>query len=220
MQQILDSVHFGPSQCSWKRLHAGRKIGKNYFSNLGWCPHSRRRNQGGLLCLWYWRFVKNLQKLGLIISWFLLSSGNGFISRTELKHVMMNLGEALTEEECLSLVEVNQMLSCYLSHSTHRLILSTLVFRKPTETGTVKSTTKNSALWWTGFSNQVSQTFSSMCGICIPPRTLWLQHWTGQHSQFYLHLYIIKCRNISRMISQSFLSAGSYSKIDGSWAKW
>ena len=34
------------------------------------------------------------------------SSGNGFISRTELKHVMMNLGEALTEEECLSLVEV------------------------------------------------------------------------------------------------------------------
>ena len=75
------------------------------------------------------------------------SSGNGFISRTELKHVMMNLGEALTEEECLSLVEVNQMLSCYLSHSTwYRLILSTLVFRKPTETGTVKSTTKNSAL--------------------------------------------------------------------------
>merc|ERR1712032_390914 len=33
--------------------------------------------------------------------------GNGYISRTELKHVMMNLGEALTEEECLSLVEVN-----------------------------------------------------------------------------------------------------------------
>ena len=74
------------------------------------------------------------------------SSGNGFISRTELKHVMMNLGEALTEEECLSLVEVDQMLSCYLSHNTCRLILSTLVFRKPTETGTVKSTTKNSAL--------------------------------------------------------------------------
>ena len=40
------------------------------------------------------------------------------------------------------------------------------------------------------------------------------------NSQFYLHLYIIMCRNISRMISQSFLSAGSYSKIDGSWAKW
>ena len=73
------------------------------------------------------------------------SSGNGFISRTELKHVMMNLGEALTEEECLSLVEV-KMLSCYLSHNTCRLIVSTLVFRKPTETGTVKSTTKNSAL--------------------------------------------------------------------------
>ena len=39
--------------------------------------------------------------------YFWSSSGNGYISRTELKHVMMNLGEALTEEECLSLVEVN-----------------------------------------------------------------------------------------------------------------
>ena len=38
--------------------------------------------------------------------WYILSAGNGYISRTELKHVMMNLGEALTEEECLSLVEV------------------------------------------------------------------------------------------------------------------
>ena len=33
--------------------------------------------------------------------------GNGFISRSELKHVMMNLGEKMSEEECNSLVEVN-----------------------------------------------------------------------------------------------------------------
>ena len=37
-------------------------------------------------------------------SWF---AGNGFISRTELRHVMMNLGEVLTEEECASMVEVS-----------------------------------------------------------------------------------------------------------------
>ena len=34
-------------------------------------------------------------------------AGNGFISRTELRHVMMNLGEVLTEEECASMVEVS-----------------------------------------------------------------------------------------------------------------
>merc|ERR1712002_383309 len=32
--------------------------------------------------------------------------GNGFISRTELKNVMMNLGEKMTEEECNTLVEI------------------------------------------------------------------------------------------------------------------
>jgi|ERR1712013_116964 len=31
--------------------------------------------------------------------------GNGFISRTELRHVMMNLGEKMTEDECNSLVD-------------------------------------------------------------------------------------------------------------------
>jgi len=31
--------------------------------------------------------------------------GNGFISRQELRHVMMNLGEKMTEEECNSLVD-------------------------------------------------------------------------------------------------------------------
>lgn len=31
--------------------------------------------------------------------------GNGFVTRTELKHVMMNLGEKMTEEEVYSMVE-------------------------------------------------------------------------------------------------------------------
>jgi len=31
--------------------------------------------------------------------------GNGYISRSELKNVMMNLGEKMTEDECFSLVE-------------------------------------------------------------------------------------------------------------------
>jgi len=31
--------------------------------------------------------------------------GNGFISRTELRHVMMNLGEKMSEDECNYLVE-------------------------------------------------------------------------------------------------------------------
>ena len=31
--------------------------------------------------------------------------GNGFISRTELRHVMLNLGEAVTEEECDAMVD-------------------------------------------------------------------------------------------------------------------
>ncbi len=34
-----------------------------------------------------------------------LQDGNGFISRQELRAVMMNLGEKLTEEECDELVE-------------------------------------------------------------------------------------------------------------------
>ena len=32
--------------------------------------------------------------------------GNGFITRTELRHVMMNMGEKMTEDECDILVEV------------------------------------------------------------------------------------------------------------------
>ena len=31
--------------------------------------------------------------------------GNGFINRMELRHVMMNLGEKITEEECDAMVE-------------------------------------------------------------------------------------------------------------------
>jgi len=33
--------------------------------------------------------------------------GNGFINRMELRHVMMNLGEKMTEEECDALVDVS-----------------------------------------------------------------------------------------------------------------
>ena len=33
--------------------------------------------------------------------------GNGFITRSELRHVMMNLGEKMTEEECDFLCEVS-----------------------------------------------------------------------------------------------------------------
>lgn len=38
-------------------------------------------------------------------SMFIVQDGNGFISRTELRHVMMNLGEAVSEEECDAMVE-------------------------------------------------------------------------------------------------------------------
>ena len=33
--------------------------------------------------------------------------GNGYINRVELRHVMMNLGEKMTEEECDSMVDVS-----------------------------------------------------------------------------------------------------------------
>ena len=33
--------------------------------------------------------------------------GNGTIDRSELRHVMMNIGEKMSEEECDSLVNVN-----------------------------------------------------------------------------------------------------------------
>ena len=34
-----------------------------------------------------------------------LQDGNGYINRLELRHVMLNLGEQVTEEECDALVE-------------------------------------------------------------------------------------------------------------------
>ena len=36
--------------------------------------------------------------------------GNGNISRSELRHVMMNMGEKISEEECSYLVEVTGLL--------------------------------------------------------------------------------------------------------------
>ena len=41
----------------------------------------------------------------------LLQDGNGFINRMELRHVMMNLGEKMSEEECDALVDVRPHLS-------------------------------------------------------------------------------------------------------------
>ena len=50
--------------------------------------------------------------LQLIFSFFWFSTfqdGNGFINRMELRHVMMNLGEKITEEECDAMVEVGNL---------------------------------------------------------------------------------------------------------------
>ena len=35
-----------------------------------------------------------------------MQDGNGHITRSELRHVMMNMGEKLSEEECDFLVDV------------------------------------------------------------------------------------------------------------------
>ena len=35
----------------------------------------------------------------------IVKDGNGFINRVELRHVMMNLGERMSEEECDALVD-------------------------------------------------------------------------------------------------------------------
>ena len=52
--------------------------------------------------------------------------GNGFISRSELKHVMMNLGEKMSEEECNSLVEVNIVKFTYKIRETEKPIIVSL----------------------------------------------------------------------------------------------
>ena len=39
----------------------------------------------------------------------LTQDGNGFINRMELRHVMMNLGEKMTEDECDCLVDVRTL---------------------------------------------------------------------------------------------------------------
>ena len=46
----------------------------------------------------------------------LLQDGNGFINRMELRHVMMNLGEKMSEEECDALVDVRPHLSNFKSN--------------------------------------------------------------------------------------------------------
>ena len=53
-------------------------------------------------------------------------SGNGFVSRTELKHVMMNLGEKMTEEEVYSMVEVTMRNTGPRGADIHSLCLKLL----------------------------------------------------------------------------------------------
>ena len=43
-----------------------------------------------------------------IVSPIFNQDGNGFINRMELRHVMMNLGEKMSEEECDALVDVSK----------------------------------------------------------------------------------------------------------------
>ena len=40
--------------------------------------------------------------------------GNGFINRMELRHVMMNLGERMSEEECDALVDVSNIYTVFI----------------------------------------------------------------------------------------------------------
>ena len=42
-------------------------------------------------------------------TWKAFQDGNGFINRMELRHVMMNLGEKMSEEECDALVDVSSL---------------------------------------------------------------------------------------------------------------
>ena len=49
---------------------------------------------------WYLLQTRDL----VCIGW--CQDGNGYINRVELRHVMMNLGEKMTEEECDSMVDV------------------------------------------------------------------------------------------------------------------
>ena len=51
--------------------------------------------------------------------------GNGFINRMELRHVMMNLGERMSEEECDALVDVSAKLEFLQSK------IKCSLFRKP-----------------------------------------------------------------------------------------
>ena len=56
----------------------------------------------------------------------IFQDGNGFINRMELRHVMMNLGEKITEEECDAMVEVgnlNNILLDFLDESFDRKLI-------------------------------------------------------------------------------------------------
>ena len=52
----------------------------------------------------------------MIVEDVVSQDGNGFINRVELRHVMMNLGERMTEKECDALVDVRfKIISFYFA---------------------------------------------------------------------------------------------------------
>ena len=64
----------------------------------------RGRDQGGLQSVWRGEVILTKHWDLVCIGW--CQDGNGYINRVELRHVMMNLGEKMTEEECDSMVDV------------------------------------------------------------------------------------------------------------------
>ena len=60
--------------------------------------------------------LKNSDIFWDTLTLMLLQDGNGFINRMELRHVMMNLGEKMSEEECDALVDVRPHLSNFKSN--------------------------------------------------------------------------------------------------------
>ena len=61
--------------------------------------------------------------------------GNGFISRQELKAVMMNLGEKLNDEECDALVDEADMDGDGVINYEEFYMMMTSVIRKPSWRG-------------------------------------------------------------------------------------
>ena len=78
----------------------------------------------------------SLQFLHVINQFYILDSlflqdGNGFISRQELKAVMMNLGEKLNDEECDALVDEADIDGDGVINYEEFYLMMTSVIRKP-----------------------------------------------------------------------------------------